>query len=128
MTKYVYMKFIGLLLVICGFSYCMTSFYNFYSYLYGDIVIANANVYLMTFGLLFPLYMFIFGVFFYFYTDKQFAYINPYIIASGIGMVIVGLLRMIISNGIMQFIHISFGFSAIVFGILLIYGCIRFKY
>ena len=109
MTKFIYMKLVGLFLVIVGFSYCLTSFSNFYAYLYGDIVIANANIILMTSGLLFPLYMFIFGVFFYFYTDKQFAYINPFILTSGIGMIIVGLLRLIIGSGIMEFIHISFG-------------------
>ncbi len=128
MTKFVYMKLVGLLIVILGFSYCMTSFSNFYAYLFGDIVIANANVYLMTSGLLFPLYMFIFGIFFYFYTDKHFAYINPFVLITGIGMILVGLVRLIISSGIMQFIHISFGAVSILFGILLIYGCIRFKY
>ena len=128
MTKFIYMKLVGLFLVIVGFSYCLTSFSNFYAYLYGDIVIANANIVLMTSGLLFPLYMFIFGVFFYLYTDKQFAYLNPFILSSGIGMIIVGLLRLIINNGIMEFIHISFGGVAIVFGILLAYGCLRFKY
>ena len=128
MTKYIYMKLIGLALVVIGFSYCLTSFSNFFAYLYGDIIIANANVYVMTTGLLFPLYMFIFGVFFYFYTDKQFATINPFILSSGIGFSIVGLLRLFISSGIMEFIHISFSFVALVFGILLIYGCLRYKY
>ena len=128
MTKFVYMKLVGLILVILGFSYCLTSFSNFYAYLFGDIVIANANTILMASGLFFPLYMFIFGVFFYFYTDKQFAYINPFILSSGIGMIIVGLLRLIIGNGIMEFIHMSFSGVAILMGILLVYGCIRFKY
>ena len=128
MTKYVYMKLIGLILVMVGFSYCLTSFSNFYAYLFGDIIIANANVYLMTAGLIFPLYMFIFGVFFYFYTDKQFAYINPFVLISGIFMVVTGIIRLIISHGIMEFIHVSFGFVSILMGILIILGCIRFKY
>ena len=128
MTKFVYMKLVGLLLVILGFSYCLTSFSNFYAYLYGDIQIANANVVLMALGLIFPLYMFIFGVFFYFYTDKQFAYINPIVLSSGIGLSIVGFIRLIISSGIMEFIHFSFSFISILLGILVIYGCIRFKY
>ena len=128
MTKYVYMKLIGLILVMVGFSYCLTSFSNFYAYLFGDIIIANANVYLMTAGLIFPLYMFIFGVFFYFYTDKQFAYINPFVLISGVFMVVTGIIRLIISHGIMEFIHVSFGFVSILMGILIILGCIRFKY
>ena len=128
MTKYVFMKLIGLLLVIVGFSYCLTSFSNFYAYLFGDIEIANGNVYVMASGLIFPLHMFIFGIFFYFYTDKQFAYINPSILISGICFIVVGIIRLIISNGIMQFIHISYGFMGISLGLLLVYGCIRFKY
>ena len=43
MTKYVYMKLVGLTLVVVGFSYCITSFTNFFAYLYGDIKIANTN-------------------------------------------------------------------------------------
>ena len=126
MTKFAYMKLVGLIMVVLGFSYCMTSFSNFYAYLFGDIIIANANVYIMAIGLVFPLYMFIFGVFFYFYTDKRFAEINPIILI--IGMFVVGILRMIVSNGIMQFIHLSFGFVSMLFGLLLIYGCLRYKY
>ena len=76
MTKFTYMKLISLLLIILGFGYSITSFSNFYAYLFGDIIIANANTYIMATGLLFPLYTFIFGVFFYFYTDKYFAYIK----------------------------------------------------
>ncbi len=128
MTKFVYMKLLGLMLVILGFSYCMTSFYNFYSYIFGDMQIANANIYIMSLGLLVPLYTFIFGIYFYFYSDKQFAYINPFILISGVMMLIVGISRLFISNGIMQFIHVSFGYILIALGILLIYGCKRFKY
>ncbi len=128
MTKFVYMKLLGLILVIAGFSYCMTSFYNFYEYIFGDVQIANANTFIMSMGLLFPLYTFIFGVFFYFYTDKQFAIINPFILISGIGLLVVGVSRLFLSNGIMQFIHVSFGYVVAILGILLIYGCIRFKY
>ena len=128
MTKYFYMKLVGLLLVILGFSYSITSFSNFYAYLYGDIIIANANTYVMCIGLLFPLYMFIFGVFFYFYTDKQFAYINPFVLISGIILTIGGIIRLFINSGIMQFIHISFAYILIILGIAVIYGCIRYKY
>lgn len=128
MTKYIYMKLIGLILVILGFSYSITSFSNFYAYIFGDIEIANANIYIMSLGLLFPLYTFIFGVYFYFYTDKQFAYINPFILISGIGMLIVGISKLFINNGIMQFIHTSFSYPLITLALLLIYGCFRYKY
>ena len=128
MTKYVYMKLLGLILVIVGFGYSLTSFSNFYAYLFGDIELANADVYVMCIGLLFPLYMFVFGVLFYFYTDKQFAYINPYVLGSGIFLLIGGILRLFINSGIMQFIHISYAFVLIFLASLIIYGCIRFKY
>ena len=128
MTKYVYMKLVGLILVVVGFSYCLTSFSNFYAYLYGDIQIANGNVYLMACGLLLPLYTFLFGVFFYFYTDRFPEKINLYILISGIILFIGGILRLIINGGLMQFIHISFAFVLISFGALIIYGCWKFKY
>ena len=128
MTKFVYMKLLGLLLVVLGFSYSLTSFSNFYAYLYGDIEIANANIFVMSIGLLFPLYMFIFGVFFYFYTDKQFAYINPWVLGSGIFLFIGGLIRLITSTGIMEFIHSSFAYVLLVLASLVIFGCIKFKY
>ena len=128
MTKFVYMKLLGLILVILGFSYCLTSFSNFYGYIFGDMQIANANIYIMSLGLLFPLYMFIFGVYFYFYTDKQFAYINPFILISGVAFIIVGGSRIFLGSGIMEFIHSSFAYVSLFMGSLLVYGCIKFKY
>ena len=128
MTKFIYMKLLGLILVIAGFSYCMTSFYNFYEYIFGEVQIANANTLIMSLGLLFPLYTFIFGVFFYLYTDKDFSKINPVVLISGIGMSIAGIVRLIINNGIMEFIHISFAYVLIIMGIAIIYGCKRYKY
>ena len=128
MGKYIFMKVLGLLIVIIGFSYCLTSFSNFYSYIFGDVIIANGNSIIMTLGLLFPLYTFIFGVYFYFYSDKFFYNINPFILSSGISMAIVGLVRLFVSDGIMQFIHFSFAYAMLLLAGLLIYGCIRYKY
>lgn len=128
MTKFTYMRIVSLFLVILGFGYSITSFSNFYAYLYGDIIIANANTLVMCVGLLFPLYMFIFGVFFYLYTDKDFSRINPIVLISGIGMSIAGIIRLIIASGIMEFIHISFAYVLIILGLALVYGCIRYKY
>ncbi len=128
MTKFFYMKILGLFLVVLGFSYSMTSFYNFYDYIFGTVTIANSNIFVMGIGLIFPLYTFIFGIYFYFYTDKEFAYINPFILASGIAMVIIGIIRIFVNNGIMQFIHGSYSYVLLVLGILLIYGCMRYKY
>ena len=128
MTKFLYMKILGLFIVILGFSYCLTSFYNFYSYIFGVNNIANGNIYVMTLGLIFPLFTFIFGVFFYFYSDRDFASINPLILSSGISILIIGLSRIFISSGIMEFIHFTFAYVEIVLSLLIIYGCFRFKY
>lgn len=128
MTKYFYMKILGLFIVILGFSYCMTSFYNFYDYIFGTLTIANSSIVIMSLGLLFPLYTFIFGIFFYFYTDKDFGKINYFIFSTAISMLIVGITRLIISNGIMEFLHISFAYVLIIISVLLIYGCFRYKY
>lgn len=128
MTKYFYMKILGFFMVVLGFGYCMTSFFNFYSYIFGELQIANANIYIMSLGLIFPLYTFIFGVFFFFYSDKKFAVINPFILTSGVMMFIVGFSRLFISSGIMQFLHFSYSFVMIVLGIMLTAGCLRYKY
>lgn len=128
MTKYIYMKLVGLILVILGFSYSITSFSSFYAYLYGDIQVANANIYIMSIGLAIPLYMFIFGIYFYFYVDKEFANINPFIIISGISMLVFGIVRLLVSNNIMQFIHVSYAYVLIISSLLLICWCIRYKY
>ena len=128
MTKFFYMKILGFLMVILGFSYCMTSFYNFYSYIYGDLQIANANIFIMSFGLIFPLYTFIFGVFFFFYSDRHFAEINPFILITSIIMIVAGISRIFINHGIMEFIHYSYSLVLIILGGALLYGCLRYKY
>ena len=128
MGKFIYMKVLGLLLVIVGFSYSLTSFSNFYGYLFGDITVANGNVIIMGLGLLFPLYTFIFGIYFYFYSDKFFANINPFILSTAISMFIVGLVRIFVSNGIMEFIHYTFVIPMIILSVLLVYGCVRYRY
>ena len=122
------MKILSLFMVVLGFSYSITSFYNFYSYLYGDSIIANANIYIMSLGLLFPLYTFIFGIYCYFYVDNNYKNINPFILSSGISLLIVGIMRLVVNNGIMQFIHHSYSFVLIVLSSLVIYGCIKYKY
>ena len=127
MTKFFYKKIIGLLMVVVGFSYSLTSFYNFYDYLFGELVIANSNIYIMSIGLLFPLYTFIFGIHFYFYQDREFGSINPFILGTSIAMIIVGITRIIINKGIMQFIHFTFAYVIIFLAILLFVGCKKYK-
>ena len=128
MTKYFYMKILGLFIVILGFSYCMTSFYNFYDYIFGTHFIANSNIIILAMGLLFPLYTFIFGIYFYFYSDKDFGSINPFIMSTAVSMIVVGITRLIVSDGIMTFLHVSFAYIMLAISIFLIYGCIKYKY
>lgn len=128
MTKFFYKKIVGLLMVIAGFSYSLTSFYNFYDYIFGEVVIANANIFVMSIGLLFPLYTFIFGIHFYFYQDREFGTVNPFILITSIAMMTIGVIRIIISNGIMQFIHFTFAYVIIFLAILLYIGCRKYKY
>lgn len=128
MTKFWYQRIFGLIIVLLGFSYSMTSFYNFYDYLFGDLIIANANIFIMAVGLIFPLYTFIFGIHYYFYHDEKFENVNPFIFTTGIMMGIVGLLRLFVNNGIMQFLHYSFSYVMIICSIIVLYGAFRYKY
>ena len=138
-ARFLYTKFVGFLMVVLGFSYCMTSFYNFYEYVFGKISIANSNVFIMMLGLLIPLYMFIFGIYFYLYADKNITKINKFILITALMFVIVGMLCLLLNNSIIytnlffidqvtEFLHVSVGYSMIIMGIMMIYGCIKYKY
>lgn len=138
-ARFLYMKFIGFLLVILGFSYCMTSFYNFYEYVFGKIAINNANVVIMSLGLLIPLYMLIFGVYFFLYADKNITKINKFILVSSIVFMALGIVCLFMKNNLVyktlfaiaqvaEFLHISVGYSLIVLGVMIVYGCIKYKY
>lgn len=137
--KMLYMKLVGFVLVVTGFAYSLTSFYNFWSYLFGDIIVANTNVGIMAIGLIVPLYLFIFGVYFFFYADRDEKKINMFILGSAVFMLIAGFLlvgcRMDIFytkffkiTQICELLHPSIGYSSFVFGILLVYGCIKYRY
>ena len=139
MVRFIYMKFIGFLLVVLGFSYCMTSFYNFYEYIFGNIVIASSNIFIMVLGLIIPLYMLIFGLYFYFYADKNITKVNNFIISSGILFIILGTLCLLLKGTILyeiiffiaqivEFLHISIGFVLLILGIMIVYGCFQYKY
>lgn len=139
MIRFIYMKLIGFLFVVLGFSYCMTSFYNFYEYIFGKIVIASSNIFLMSLGLLIPLYMLIFGIYFYFYADKNIVSINKFILISAVIFIITGIVSLILKNSfiydnlfiiaqVIEFLHISINYVLITLGIMLVYGCVKYKY
>lgn len=139
MVRYIYMKFIGFLFVILGFSYSMTSFYNFYEYVFGEIVIANANIFIMSLGLIIPLYMLVFGLYFYFYADTNITKINKFIFTSSLVFIIMGSICIILKNNniyqlffwlaqSVEFLHTSLSYILLVLGGMTMYGCFKYKY
>ena len=91
-----------------------------------------------TIGLIVPLYLFIFGVYFYFYTDFNITKINKFIFISNILFVITGISIFVIKKiyeiknifffQIYEFLHISIAFCLILIAIMGLYGCYKYKY
>ena len=138
-SRYLYMKFLGLLLVIAGFSYSLTSFNNFFSYIFKTKIFAeNLNIFVMSIGLIIPLSMFIYGVYFYFYTDFNVRKINKYIFGYNIFLVIIAIFMLIfkqfnifsniIFKQVFEFLHSSYTYPIIVLSIMGLYGCFKYKY
>jgi len=134
--RFLYMKFLGLLLVLIGFSYSLTSFNNFFSYIFKTKIFPeNLNIYMISSGLIIPLFIFIFGVFFYFYTDYNINKINKFIFISYVLLLIIGITMIVFSNKsflninqIFEFIHISLSYVLIPLSLMGIFGCIKYKY
>ena len=134
--RYFYMKFLGLLLVVIGFSYSITSFNNLYSYIFKTKIFAeNLNVYIMSIGLIIPLYVFLFGVYFYFYTDYNINKINKFIFISNVLFLIFSISMLVFPSinilniyQIFEFVHISLAFVLIGLSLMGIIGCFKYKY
>jgi len=138
-SKFLYMKFLGLLLVIIGFSYSLTSFNNFFSFIFKTRIFnENLNIFLTSIGLIVPLYVFVYGVYFYFYTDFNIVKINKFIFISNLLFFIIGILMFLfkylytINNvlifQIFEFIHMSMVPCLLVVSILGLFGCFKYKY
>lgn len=139
MKKFLYIKLISFFFVVIGFSYCMTSFYNFYNYIFGVVKIANSNIVVMSIGLLLPLYMFIFGVIFYFFGNKIKKNTSIYVITSFILMLLVGIIVLILKNDLIyknfffisqlvEFLHTSIGYVLIILDFIAIIGYFKYLY
>ncbi len=137
-VRYLYIKFTGLLLVIVGLSYAITSLYNLFGYLYGDIIVNNGNTILMILGLIIPFFIFIFGVFFFVYYDNDVTKVNKLILALSISVIVMGLLIIILKSNyfvknhfgiaqIVYFLHPSMGYSALIVGIMSLVATIKYK-
>lgn len=138
-SKYLYMKFLGLLLVILGFSYSITSFNNFFSFIFKTKIFnENLNIFLVSCGLILPIYIFIFGIYFYFYVDYNPKKINKYILTNYIIFIIISviivifkeinLLNNILIFQIFEFVHISFSPCLFILSLLGLCSCIKYKY
>lgn len=136
--KFWYMKILGFLCTLIGFSYCLTSFYNLFETILGNKIIAeSSNVFVMAIGLVFPLFLFIFGVFFYFYADVLGKEKNKSVLSCIIVMFMVSIINILLSiiniNGgflsdIIMLIHYSFGYVNLIISCFLLYGRIKYKY
>ena len=137
-ARYLFIKFTGFLLIILGLSYSITSFYNMFSYLYGNVIVHGSNTFLMILGTVIPLFIFIFGIFYFMYTDDNVTKINKRILICSIIMITFGILTLIFKinylvshvfsiSQIFYFIHFSMGFVSIILGLMVMYTCIKYK-
>ena len=137
-ARYLYIKFTGFLLVILGLSYSITSFVNMFSYLYGNVVINGSSKIMMILGTIIPLFIFIFGIFYFMYTDSNITKINEKIMVCSIIMIIFGILVLIFKikyfvlhiftiSQIFYFLHFSLGYVSIILGLMVMYSCIKYK-
>lgn len=136
--KFWYMKILGFLTTLIGFSYCLTSFFNLFETIFGaKIITEGSSVFIMSIGLIFPLFVFIFGVFFYFYADVLDSKNNKNILISIIIMLVIGIFNVLLSlfninilfiSDVLAFIHYSFGYVVLVISSFLLYGRIKYKY
>ena len=128
--KFWYIKFVGLLLVTLGFGNSLIVFYKLFDVIFADkIILANTNLLVTGLGSIFPLFIFIFGMFFYFYCD---------IYQEKPKRLICGLKLLLMNDSLcnafgvvghlLDFVHVSFAYGCLVLGLLLIYGHIKYKY
>ena len=92
----------------------------------------------MTIGLIFPLATFIYGIYFYFYSDFNITKINKYLFSLNIFFFIISVLMIIFNNinvfsnftifQVFEFIHYSYAYCLLILALLGIYGCFKYKF
>lgn len=139
-SRFIYMKFLGLLLVLVGFSYSITSFNNFFSYIFDyQIFEESLNGYIMSIGLIIPLFVFVYGVYFYFYTDFNITKISKLLVGINLFLLIISGLMIILNTmnsyfsniiifQVFEFIHESFGYCLLILSLMGLFGCFKYKY
>jgi len=135
-ARFLYMKLLGFFTAIVGFSYSLTSFFNFFEVVFeSKITPGGINIWISGIGLLFPLFVFVLGVFFYFYADVFDGNRSKLVLVAIIINVIINVICIIplifkeifISNMI-EFIHFSFGYILVLLNIFFLYGKYNYKY
>lgn len=139
-SRFLYMKFLGLLLVITGFSYSLTSFVNFFEFIFDEKIFMEAlNGYLASIGLIIPLAIFVFGVYFYFYTDFNITKISNLILGFNLAFLILGVSIIILKSvysyqpslmfvQLFSFLHTSIGYVLVLLSLMGLYGCFKFRF
>ena len=138
MSKYLYWKCLGLIDVIVGFAYSITTFNNFFEFIFKTRIFnENLNIFLLSIGLIFPLTWFILGIYFYLYFDFNLDKNNKFIYFFNILFLLFSLiilvfkilfvLKNVFLLQIFEFIHISFAYCLLLLSSLGIYGCIKYK-
>ena len=138
-SRFIYMKLLGLLLVIVGFSYSLTSFNNFFSFIFNTRIFPEGtNIFIASIGLIFPFTVFIYGVYFYFYTDFNITKINKMILIFNLMFIVVAGVMTVFNSlnnfgnvlilQIFEFIHESFSYLLFLLGAMGLYGCFKYKY
>lgn len=135
-ARFIYMKLLGFMTVIIGFSYSLTSLYNFLEILFKHKLVANGvNIFISLLGLLFPIFIFVFGLFLYFYADitekKNSKFVNISIIINFLISIICIIISMfnyrnLFLEDLILLVHNSFGYLVLIINILCIYG--KYKY
>lgn len=131
-------KFIGFLLIVIGLTYSITSLNKFFAYLYGDITVSNGHTILMAIGIIIPLYIFIYGIFYFVYYDNDITRINKVMLNLSILIMVFGLLILLLKinymvinlfglSQIVYFLHPSLAYVSIVLGALSTFACIKYK-
>ena len=137
-ARNLYIKLTGILLVVIGLSYSVTSLNNLFNYLYGNITLNNGYLIVMIMGITVPMFVFIFGIFYFVYYDSDITNVNKTMLILSLLIMVFGIIVLILKNGyivkhlfsiaqIFYFVHPSFGFLAISGGVLATITCLKYK-
>ena len=138
--KFWYMKALGFLMVVVGFMYSLTSLYNFFDAAFGEkILVEGVSVWIMSIGLLFPIFLFVLGVYFYFYADLFNDKPSKWVLICIMITFILSIVNISITikevqnilgdfSYLTEFVHYSFGYVLLLISTLLIFGKKKYHY